>query len=123
MLGFFVLLVLMTLISNFVYKIWVGESIKIDLLLSGAIAFYQFVLIYSTCYSNVLFGIGKIRIITIVTIAEAVIYIPLVILLGKACGTVGIVLALTIVNFACAVTNRIQFGKLASGTATGIWDK
>ena len=123
MLGFFVLLLLMTLISNFVYKIWVGESIKIDLLLSGAIAFYQFVLIYSTCYSNVLFGIGKIRIITIVTIAEAVIYIPLVILLGKACGTVGIVLALTIVNFACAVTNRIQFGKLASGTATGIWDK
>ncbi len=120
---FFLLLVVMTLVANFVYGIWVGLGIKIGMWLSATIAFYQFVLIYSTCYSNVLFGIGKIRVITIVTMLEAVAYIPLAYFMGKAFGTVGIVMALTIVNMACAVTNRIQFSMIIRGVASGIWNK
>lgn len=120
---FFLLLVVMTLVADFIYRIWVGEDIKIDMLLSATIALYQFVLIYSTCYSNVLFGIGKIRVITIVTILEAVAYIPLAYVMGKAFGTVGIVMALIVVNMACAITNRIQFGMIAGGKASGVWNK
>ena len=75
------------------------------------------------CYSNVLFGIGKIRVIAIATMTEAVVYIPLAVALGHRFGLYGIVGALLIVNLLCAVCNKIQFNKLASGTATGIWNK
>ena len=117
------LLLFMLLLSEPVYDIWVGDEIKIDFMLSVFMSLYMAVLIFSTCYSNVLFGIGKIRVIAIATMTEAVVYIPLAVALGHRFGLYGIVGALLIVNLLCAVCNKIQFNKLASGTATGIWNK
>ena len=59
MLAFLVLLILMLASSEFIYKIWIGGKVEIGYLLSALMAIYMCVLIYSTCYSNILFGIGK----------------------------------------------------------------
>lgn len=91
--------------------------------MSTYMALYIIILIYSTCYSNMLFGIGKIRLITIITIIEAIIYIPLAIYLSKHLGIEGVVLALITVNIICAITNNIQLNKLLTGKADGIWNK
>ncbi len=123
MVAFALLLGIMLLVSQFVYDIWLGSQMGITFLLSGAMAFYMMVLIFSTCYSNMLFGIGKIRVITVVTVIEAVVYIPLAVLLGRNLGVLGVIIALIIVNMFCAITNRIQFGLIFSGKATGIWNK
>lgn len=123
MILFFVLLFVMFVASELVYYIWVGRSVNIGYLLSALMALYMALLIFSTCYSNILFGIGKIRLITIVTVFQAVIYIPLAIFLGHKWGLYGIVLALLLVNMLCAVCNKIQFDKLSVGSAKGIWNK
>jgi O-antigen/teichoic acid export membrane protein len=120
---FFIILIIMTIFSIPIYHIWVGNQIKIPLMFSGTIALYMFILIYSTCYSNILFGIGKIKLITIITIIEAIIYIPLAIILGRKFGTIGIIYALITVNLLCAVTNKIQFHKQSTGRAKGIWNR
>lgn len=123
MLGFAAVLVAMFFAAPYIYKVWVGTEVVIPTELSLLMAAYIAVLIYSTCYSNVLFGIGKIRLITIVTVAEAIVYIPLAVLFGRRLGVVGVITALTLVNVACAVVNRIQFAKLSTGRAHGIWGK
>lgn len=116
-------LMLMLLASPLFYKIWVGDKISITWTLSALMAVYVAVLIYSTCYSNVLFGIGKLRMITCVTVLEAIIYIPLAICLSYRWGLYGIVVALILVNLMCAVCNRIQYSMLMTGKASGIWNK
>lgn len=120
---FAMVLVVMFLAAPYVYKMWVGTEVVIPTELSLLMAVYVAVLIYSTCYSNVLFGIGKIRLITIVTVLEAIVYIPLAIFMGRQFGVVGIIAALTLVNVACAVANRLQFTKLSNGHDSGIWGK
>lgn len=109
--------------SKMFYNVWVGKDIHISWGLSAMMAMYVAVLMFSTCYSNILFGIGKLRVITMATILEAVMYIPLSILLGRHYGLYGVVGALILVNMLCAVCNKIQFSKLISGKAHGLWNK
>jgi O-antigen/teichoic acid export membrane protein len=104
-----VCLLFMTLGANIFYNIWVGDNIKIDITMSILMALYIFELIYSMCFSNIIFGIGKIKIISYITIIEAIIFIPLAIYLGREIGITGIVIALIIANSLCAISNRIQY--------------
>lgn len=120
---FLIAIVLLLAASEIFYHIWVGSSIKIGYQLSALLAVYTAVLIYSTCYSSFLFGIGKIQLITVATVIEAVLYIPLAILLGHKFGLQGIVVSLILVNLLCLFCNKIQFSKLSKGTAAGIWNK
>ena len=113
---------LMILIAPVVYKIWLGDKVEFRLSLAVGMAVYMTVIIFSLCYSNILSGIGKIWLLTIVTIIEAVVFLPLAFCLGKTMGVNGIITALIIVNSLCAVTNYLQFKKLSRQTATGIWN-
>lgn len=119
----FLMLCVMLLLSDIAYGIWIGRNVKIGYELSAVIALYVGILIYSTCYSNILFGIGKIRLITIVTCIEAIVYIPLACILGNRLGLTGIIWSLVIVNLMCAICNKIQFSKIQSHRASGIWLK
>lgn len=124
MLGLFAaILLIMTLISPFIYQLWLGGKVDIPLKFSFMMAIYTFVIIYSLCYSQIIFGIGRIQLPVIVTILEAIIYIPLAIALSKIWGLNGIIIALILTNMMCAVTNRIQVGKIMAQKATGIWFK
>lgn len=116
-------LVVMVLIANFVYAIWVGKEIQIPLELSCAMGVYMFVLIYGTNYSNIICGMGKVTLLMYITCFEAFAYIPLSIYLGRQFGVLGVLYALIIVNSVSAVVNKIQCTKLVEKTATGIWNK
>lgn len=122
LLGFGMLSILMLIVSNVVYSVW-AKGIIIPFEVSLLTAVNIFVIIYSTCYSNFICGIGKVRMCMLVSIAGAVIYIPL----AQFCGTVfnlpGIIFTMIVVNLLSAVSNRVQFAKLISGTARGLWNK
>ena len=123
MVVFAIILLIMLIASRFVYHVWIGSDVEIPLNLSVLMTIYIMLLVYSTCYSNMLFGIGKLKVITIVTVFEAIVYIPLAFYMGKAFGTLGIVASLIVVNLLCAITNRVQFSMLINGKAHGIWNK
>jgi len=120
---FVIVLIIMLALANPIYSLWVGKSVHIPFSMSAMMALYTSVLIYGTCYSNILCGIGKIRLITIITIIEAIIYIPMALITSKYLGLVGIIVALTLVNMLSAITNKIQYTKISQGKANGIWNK
>ncbi len=117
------LLIIMIIISDFVYTFWVGDAIEIPLGLSISMACYMLIIIYGTCYSNIICGMGKIQLITIITIIEAFCYIPTALFLGKHLGVYGIVAALIFVNSISAITNHLQYKYIISGRAHGLWNK
>ena len=46
-LGIFIIMIIMVVCSDFIYSIWIGNDISIDIRLSIAMAIYVFILIYS----------------------------------------------------------------------------
>lgn len=120
---FVLLLAVMFAMATPIYHLWVGREVIIPMEMSLLMGIYMIVIIYGTCYSNMICGFGKIRLLTTITVIEAVVYIPLAILLARQMGTEGIVLALVLVNAVSAVVNKTQYDKIASGTASGIWNQ
>jgi len=117
------ILIIMVIVSPIVYRIWLGEKIAVNIELSIGMAIYMSIIIFSLCYSTILFGIGKLRLLTIITLFEAMVFVPLAYSLSKHFGIIGIVAALTIVNSLCAITNYIQLRKISTNQAYGIWNK
>lgn len=117
------MIIVMIFISPIVYQLWIDNKVIIDIRLSIFMGIYVSVLIFSLCYSNILNGIGKIWLLTLLTLIEAIAFLPLAYLLGHKFGVLGIIEALIIVNLLCATSNYIQFKKLAKGTAKGVWDR
>lgn len=115
--------VLMVAISGFVYRIWIGGSVKIPMAMTVLTATYAYIIAYSTAYSTFLNGMGKLRLQVYNIIVVAALFIPSCLLLGHIFGIYGIVIAMCLMNVSGAVLNTIQIRKVVSGTASGIWDK
>lgn len=115
-----VLVGVMCVVSVWIFPIWTLNKVDIPFTLTILMGVYILVLMASLMYAHFLYGFGTIRLQTIVTGLEAIVFIPLSIGGVRAYGTIGIVLALIIVNTACMVTNNIQFHKIIKGTAKGL---
>lgn len=117
------ILILMALISQWIYPVWTLGKVEVPPLLTWMMAIYMFVTMFSLFYAHLLFGIGKVQVQMWVTIGEAIAFIPLAIYGAQTWGIVGVLGALTLVNMACAITNCAQVRMICQGKATGIWDK
>lgn len=123
LIAIFCALVIMVVVANFVYRIWVGSDIIVPMSLTIGMALYLMIVITSLCYSYFLNGFGFLRLQLITTIISAIIYIPLAIALGHRFGTTGIVIALCIMNTPGVIVNMIQYNKIVNNKASGIWKK
>jgi len=116
-------LILMTFLSSFIYHIWVGDSIHVPESLSILMAIYIFILVLSLSYSIFLNGIGILRLQVWNTVAAAILFLPLTLGFGLHYGIQGITLVLILVNLSGVIFNILQFNKILSGKASGIWSK
>lgn len=117
------ILVVMTVASEWVYKIWVGEEVEIGFSISFWMALYTAILIISLAYSNFLNGLGKLRLQTINTVIVAFLFYPVCRILGLEYGVPGVLMGMCILNFSGLILNIIQFHKVIEGKARGIWEK
>ena len=115
-------LLIMTLVSPFVFSIWV-RGVKIPFLLSVLMSFYAFIIMWSSSISNFLNGMGKLNLQISNTVTAALVFIPLCIVAGHNLGINGIVISMIIVNSLGAIINTIQLNKIVKGEASGIWNK
>lgn len=122
-LSMLLIIIVMTLVSPFVYNIWVGSEVKTNMMLSSIMGAYIFVIVFSLSYSYILNGIGALNLQLIATVIAALLYLPLAWLLARRLGINGIALALVIVNIPGAILNRIQYKKIISGNASVFWTK
>lgn len=118
-----VTLVLMVAFAPVFYRLWIGDKVNVPIFLNIMMAIYMFVLIASNCYSFILMGIGKIRMILTVTVTEMFIFVPLSYIACQYAGTTGMLSILILSTLVSAIINFIQFRLLSTHQAKGIWNK
>ncbi|MGC4034412.1 MAG: MATE family efflux transporter [Chitinophagaceae bacterium] len=124
---FWVVLVLITtamlIASPLLFKLWMGDKVKIPFSLSLALSFYIIVFSWQTIHVYFLNGIGKIRLQLYLVIISGLINIPIAIYLGKAIGLAGVTLSNAVLFVVMGIIFSIQVEKLINNKATGIWAK
>lgn len=118
-----VLLVFMLAASKIVYPVWIGNDVAIPFAVSILMAVYIGILVISLAYSNFLNGLGKLTIQTVNTIAVAILFCPVCFMLGRSLGIIGILLTMCLLNIPGMILNIIQFNKVMTGQAIGIWNR
>jgi O-antigen/teichoic acid export membrane protein len=122
--GIIACLIVMVMISDTVYNIWIGPEITIDIRMSIAVAAYILIIIYSMRYSYFINGIGKLRLQLICSGMAAILFIPAVYLAVRWTGDIiWFIAVMCLINIPGLIVNRIQFKKLINGQATGIWNR
>ncbi|NBA87091.1 oligosaccharide flippase family protein [Emticicia sp. CRIBPO] len=114
---------LLILISNFFYDFWIGKTVHIPFSISVSISIYAIVYNLHSTYIYVINGTGKIYIQTIHSIFALVFYLPLAYILTKYMGVSGVINASTIILLPLVFVTYIQYKKIVSKTANGIWNK
>lgn len=114
-------LVLMTLLSPFVYSIWIGNKCDVPFGITVMMATYIFLLIVSMRYSYILNGLGALRMQLYMTFT-AIIFIPLAWFVSELThDIVCFMFVMCICVLPGTFTNMIQLNKILKGKATGIW--
>lgn len=111
--------------SDFIYKIWIGENIVVPFSLSVAMGIFMIISNWNNIFAFFINGVGKIRLQFYFSIFAAVINIPLSIYLAKGLnmGITGVITATIICIGFASVWAPIQYKKIITGTAKGIWNK
>ncbi|MDY0083509.1 MAG: oligosaccharide flippase family protein [Ignavibacteriaceae bacterium] len=117
--------ILMIVISNIVYNIWVGSEIQVPFVLSILTGIFVIIANWNNIFGYFINGIGKIRIELYYSIFTAILNIPLSILLAKQfeLGISGVILATNICLIIASVWSPIQYYKIINNKASGIWNK
>lgn len=114
-------LVLMTALSPWVYRVWIGDDCHVPMAMTAVMAVYVLLLTISMRYSYFLNGIGALRLQLYMTVS-AVVFIPLAWLVSTLTHDIIWFMVVTcLCNVPGIVVNIIQFYKILNGTATGVW--
>jgi O-antigen/teichoic acid export membrane protein len=120
-----VLLIIMLIMSDWFYKLWIGDKISVSFVLSCSMALYVLLFTYKTIYNFFINGVGKIRIQMIVGVISIFINIPLSILFAKYLnlGLSGVILATSVSLAMSAILGPVQYKKIINFKAYGIWNR
>lgn len=118
-----ILAILLVFISTFFYDFWIGETVHVPLSLTISMAIYCIVFNLHSTFINVINGTGKIYIQTIHSIFAIIFYLPLAYVLTKYMGVSGVINASSIILLPLVLMSYIQYKKITSGTANGIWNR
>jgi O-antigen/teichoic acid export membrane protein len=122
-LGSICISLVLLLFSNFFYGIWVGKSLKIPITLSFGVFIYINLMSLNSVFSTFLNGVGKITIILIISVLISILNIPLSIYFSKLFGISGVVISSSLCLLLGAIVGSIQYKKIISFRAIGIWNR
>jgi hypothetical protein len=120
---FFLCEVLILLLSDWIYSVWIGDKLDISFAMSLSVCLYCITMCWQNIHIYPLNGIGKIQLQLYSSIIEVVLLFPLAFWMGNRFGAVGIVLSPVIVYIPRMIWAPIQLNKLITHKATGIWNK
>lgn len=122
--GILAVALLMIIVSQPVYHLWVGRETVIPSDLTIWVAIYVIILTLSMRYSYILNGFGTLRLQLITTVTAAICYIPLAMFFcAQGSNVRSLLVVMCAVNLPGLVINAIQYYKIVNGTAKGIWKK
>ena len=117
-------IILLLILSPFLYKIWIGDRIIIPFKLSLIFAVYNIGVILLAPFTHFINGVGKLSLGMRVVIVKMIVFLPISIILTNKFGALGLVLGMLIVNIMPNILFTVkQYKKIITRTATGIWNK
>lgn len=115
--------IILLITSPFVYKIWIGDSVYMPFSLSVGMTVCAICQTLGTIFMGMINGIGTVRIQLIIYFVFAIVSWPLLTYAGRLLGISGIIYIPALVYLVQGVFAKVQFNKLVSRTAHGIWMK
>ena len=118
-------IILVWLISPFIFRIWLGDKILIPTDLSFQFALFVILMSWTTIFSMFLAGISKITISLYGAIFQCIVNIPLAIFLAKYMdlNITGVIMATNLNMFLGVVLLTWQTNKILNNRAYGIWNR
>ena len=114
-------MILMTIVSPYVFQIWIGDKCHVPFSMTVLMAIYVFLLVMSIRYSYFLNGIGALRLQLYMTVMT-IVFIPLAWFVSHTTHDILYFMGVMCVCIAPSIlVNKIQFSKILKGTAIGIW--
>lgn len=122
---FIIGVLVMLFASPFIFKIWIGSEVQIPLKLSMFWALFVILFMLNLIYTNVINGIGKIKIQAFVASSSIILNVPLSIFFAKyvGMGSSGVIFATTISIIIYIIFKFIQYNKIVNQKAVGIWNE
>lgn len=115
--------ILITILSPFIYKVWIGNATHVPFLMTSLVCLYVATYCWSSLNGTLLVGMGKIKVNTRMCIVGMVLHIPMSLLLGQILGAYGVVMSMIGINLFYAVMQQYQVSLLIEKKAVGIWDE
>ncbi|MCF8374382.1 MAG: LPS biosynthesis flippase [Bacteroidales bacterium] len=120
-------IIFLIFISGWFYDMWLPADriFEIPIMLSVCMGLFMMILTWNTLFGYLINGSGKIKLQYYVSIINAVVNIPLSILLASyfGLGSTGVILATSLVMFPGAILYPIQLFKIINKKASGIWGR
>lgn len=117
-------LLVMALLSPWVFELWIGNAVKIPIGITCIMAIYFIQILFIAVYNMFINGSGKIKLAMYFTVFEIVVFILLAYFLGKyIMGIYGVIAASIITKSFTFVLQYVQVNKIINGKATGIWNE
>ena len=121
--------IVLLLISTFAFEFWIGKSkmedIIIPISLKYSLSIFFLLFTYGGIFNMFINGTGKVKVQMVSLLLGSLIFVPLSILLIKysSLGISSVVVSSIIANFYLPIIAPIQYNKLISGKAVGLWNK
>jgi hypothetical protein len=113
----------MVLLSNFIYKFWIGETIIIPIRVSVVMAIYVCIGNWNGIFYTFNLSVSKVYIQIWLSLAAGIVFIPLAFGLSNLFGLAGIPAAIGLSILPGSFISPVQLSKLINGKAKGIWNK
>lgn len=114
--------VVLLVLSPWLYRLWIGNTVSVPVNLSVAMCIYSIAYVWQAIHVQLINGTGKIKLQFYLGIAAMFINVPLSIVLGKWLGLAGVTWSNTILFAIMGVFYAIQTSKIVNRTATGIFN-
>jgi len=118
-------LALMVSVSNWFYNVWVGDKLKVPILLSTLMAVFVAISTWNNIFVYFINGTGKITFQLYSSVFAAAANIPLSIYLSRdlQMGPAGVILGTCLCLFPGVILGPLQYNKILNKTDKGIWSK
>ena len=115
---------IMILLSDYSFKLWIGDKLTIPFSLTISIGCFFILNNYISIYTVFLNGVGKIKLQTFQAVGTAIINIPLSIFFASflKMGPKGVITATIMCSLPALVLGPIQYHKIINKKATGIFN-
>lgn len=115
---------IMVIVSPFIYKVWIKDVVKIPFLVTFLVYIFQILNMWGTLWTQLLSGLGKIRLQVICSAVCCISYIPICCFFCSKFGLVGLLTVSIALPLLCTSWfGVIQTDKLLNKKATGIWNQ